>query len=72
MVNGLTVENCDMYLYFGSPVTSDGSVSFAVKTQATLKMPHVLKFASSIKKNNDLPFPIIKKDVSSMQLSCHH
>ena len=62
VVGSLVVEHCDKYVYLGSPFTSDGSVSSAVKTQATLKMPHVLKFVSFIKKNNDIPF-VVKKRV---------
>ncbi len=59
-VQGLVVEHCNMYVYLGSPFTSDGATSSAVKTQANLKMPHVLKFVSFIKKNNDVPY-IVKK-----------
>ncbi len=61
-VQGMVVEHCNMYVYLGSPFTSDGSTSSAVKTQANLKMPHVLKFVSFIKKNNDIPY-IVKKRV---------
>lgn len=56
LVNDIIVEHCNMYVYLGSPFTSDGSVSSAVKAHATLKMPHVLKFVSFIKKNDDIPY----------------
>ena len=56
VVNQLVVERCDMYVYLGSPFTSDGSTSSAVKAHANAKMPHVLKFVSFISKNNDVPF----------------
>ena len=62
LVNDMVVEHCNMYIYLGSPFTSDGSISSAVKTHASLKMPHVLKFVSFIKKNNDIPY-IVKKRV---------
>ena len=62
VVNDLITEKCDEYVYLGSPFTNTGSVSSAVKTQAALKMPHVLKFVSFIKKNNDVPF-VVKKRV---------
>ncbi len=61
-VQGMVVEHYNMYVYLRSPFTSDGSISSAVKTQANLKMPHVLKLASFIKKNNDIP-DIVKKRV---------
>ena len=41
LINDMVVEHCNMYVYLGSPFTSDGSVSSAVKTNATLKMPRV-------------------------------
>ena len=44
VVNGLVVKHCDSYVYLGSPFTSDGSPTSAVKVHARLKMPHVLKF----------------------------
>ena len=61
IVNDLIIGKCDRYVYLGSSVTSSGSVSSAVKTQAALKMPHVLKFVSFIKKNNDVPFAVKKR-----------
>ena len=62
IVNELVVEHCEMYIYLGSPFTSDGSVSSAVKVHANIKMSHVLKFVSFISKNNDVPF-VVKKRV---------
>ena len=61
-MQGMVVEHCNMYVYLGSPFTSDGATSSAVKIQANMKMPHVLKFVSFIKKNNDIPY-IVKKRV---------
>ena len=49
-VNELIVEQCTHYLYLGSPLTCDGSVSSAVKIHARNKLPHVLKFVSFLKK----------------------
>ena len=68
-VNDLIIEKCDEYVYLGSPFTSSGSVSSAVKTQAALKMPHVLKFVSFIKKNNDEPFVVKKRVFDAALLS---
>ena len=62
VVNDLITEKCDEYVYLGSPFTNTGSVSSAVKTQAALKMPHLLKCVSFIKKNNDIQF-MVKEEV---------
>ena len=51
-----------IYIYLGSPFTSDGSPSSAVKAHASIKMTHVNKFVSFLKKNNDIPF-IVKKRI---------
>lgn len=61
-VDGLVVDHCKSYVYLGSPFTCDGSVSTAVKEHARSKMCHVLKFASFIRRNNDVPF-IVKRRV---------
>ena len=60
VVDGIAVRHCDLYIYLGSPFTSDGSPSSAVKAHAKLKLPHVLKFVSFLRKNNDVPF-IVKR-----------
>ena len=52
---------CDHYIYLGSPFTSDGSISSAIKVRAQLKLCHALKFISFISKNNDVPFKIKRK-----------
>ena len=62
VVNGLTVEHCQTYVYLGSVFTSDGSVSSAVIAHASAKMSHALKFVSFINKNNNVPF-VVKKRV---------
>lgn len=49
-MGGWDVEWCDKYTYQGSPFTVDGCASSAVKTYATLKVVHVLKYVSFIKK----------------------
>ncbi len=61
VLNQLVVPHCNTYIYLGSPFTSDGSTSSAVKVHADLKMPHVLKFISFISKNIDVPFYVKKK-----------
>ena len=61
-VHRLVIKHCDIYTYLGSPFTSDGSISSAIKVHAQEKMAHFHKFISFIEKNNDLPF-IIKKRV---------
>ncbi len=60
--DGLTVTSCTSYVYLGSPFTSDGSVSSAVRMHAHTKMSHVIKFVSFVKKNNDVPF-VVKRRV---------
>lgn len=62
MVDGLEVKHCNSYVYLGSPFTSDGCTSSAVKAHANVKMSHVLKFVSFISKNNDVPF-VVKRRV---------
>ena len=62
LVNINMVKHCNKYVYLGSPFTSDGSVSPAVKAHATLKMPRMLKFVSFIKKSNDITC-VVKKRV---------
>ena len=62
VVGDLVVEHCDTYVYLGSPFTSDGSATSAVRVHANSKMSHVLKFVSFVTKNNDIPF-VIKKRV---------
>ncbi len=59
--NGLVVEQCDTYVYLGSPFTSDGSVPSAIRAHTRLKMPHILKFVAFISKNNDVPFAVKKR-----------
>ena len=61
-VDGLTVTSCTSYVYLGSPFTCDGSVSSAIKMHARIKMGHVIKYVSFVKKNNDVPF-IVKRRV---------
>ena len=62
MVDGLEVKHCNSYVHLGSPFTSDGCTSSAVKAHANVKMSHVLKFVSFISKNNDVPF-VVKRRV---------
>ncbi len=62
IVDDLMVEWCDMYVYLGSPFTSDGSVSSAVKAHAERKMKDINKFILFVKKNNDISF-LVKKRV---------
>ena len=61
-INDLSIKHCDLYTYIGSPFTSDGSVSSAVKAHAQEKIAHFYKFISFLSKNPDLPF-IIKKTI---------
>lgn len=61
VVDDLKVEHCDLYVYLGSPFSSDGSISSAVRAHARAKMPHVLKFVSFVNKNNDIPFFVKKR-----------
>ncbi len=55
-LHGMVVEHCNMYIYVGSPFTSDGSTSSTVKIQGNLKMPHVLKFVSFTNANKNIPY----------------
>ena len=61
VVGDLAVEYCDTYVYLGSPFTSDGSATSAVRVYADTKMPHVLEFVSFVNKNNDIPFVVMKR-----------
>ena len=49
-------------MYLGSPFTSDGSLSSAIKVHAKTKLSHVIKFVPFMKKNNDMPY-IVKRRV---------
>ena len=60
-LNELRIEHSSCYIYLGSPFTSVGSVSSAVKLHAKNNSCHV-KYVSFVKKNNDIPF-IVKKRV---------
>ena len=68
-VNGLLVRHCEHYIYLGSPFTSDGSISSSVRVHANKKMPHVLKFVSFMKKNNDIPFVVKRRVFEAALLS---
>lgn len=56
----IVVENCESYIYLGSPFTQDGKIQTAVKIQGKMKACHVLKYQSFIKKNCDFPFSVKK------------
>ena len=62
VVNSATIKHCNSYTYLGSPFTSDGLPSSAVKAHAQDKLSHFHKFIAFIEKNSDLPF-IIKKRI---------
>ena len=55
------VEHCERYTYLGSPFTVDGSVSTALRTHVECKMPHVAKYISCLKKNDDIPFHVKRR-----------
>ncbi|MPC81345.1 hypothetical protein E2C01_075955 [Portunus trituberculatus] len=59
-----------MYIYLGSPFTSDGSVSSALKVHAKTILSHVLKFVSFVKKNNVVPFVVKRRVFDAALLSC--
>ena len=61
-VNNLVIKHCDIYTYLGSPFTSDGSISSAIRIHTQEKMAHFHKFIAFLNKNSELPF-IIKKRV---------
>ena len=44
VINALTIKHCDLYTYLGSPFTSDGSTSSAIKAHAQEKIAHFFKF----------------------------
>ena len=60
--NNLSIKYCNMYIYLGSPFTSDGLLTSVVKAHAQEKMAHFHKFISFLDKNSDIPF-IVKKRV---------
>lgn len=67
-VDGMVISSCTHYVYLGSPFTSDGSVTSALRVHAKSKTGHVLKFVSFVKKNNDVPF-IVKRRVFDAALT---
>ena len=60
--NNLSIKHCDIYIYLGSPFTSDGLLTSVVKAHAQERMAHFHKFISFLDKNSDIPF-IVKKRV---------
>lgn len=44
ITNSLIIKHCDTYIYLGSPFTSDGSLSSAVKAHVQEKKSHFHKF----------------------------
>ena len=70
LVDDLVVEWCDKYVYLGSPFTADVSFSSsAVRAHATPNIPHVLKFVSFLKKNNDIPFFVKRRVLDAALMS---
>ncbi len=59
-VGEMVVEWCDSCTYLGSILLA---VSSAVASHASCKTAHVLKFASFLEKNGDVPF-YVKRRVS--------
>ena len=68
-VNNLVITHCDIYTYLGSPFTSDGSISSAIKIHAKEKMAHFHKFIAFLDKNYELPFVIKKRVFDACLLS---
>ena len=68
-VDELVIEHCTSYTYLGSPFTSDGSVSSAVKVHVKNKLCHVLKYVSFLKKNNDVPFIVKRRVLDAAMMS---
>ena len=62
IVDDLTVQHTDLYIYLGAAFTSDGGISSAVRAQMISKAKDFNKFISFLNKNNDLPF-ILKRKV---------
>ena len=60
-IKNLSIKHCDLYIYLGSPFTSDGTTSSAIKAHAQEKIAHFYKFILFLNKNSDVPF-IIKKE----------
>lgn len=68
-VDDLTVNPCNSYIYLGSPFTSDGSVTSAVKEHARNKLCQVIKYVNFVKKNNDVPFVVKKRVLDAALMS---
>ena len=49
VINNLSIQHCDIYIYLGSPFTSDGSLSSAVKSHVQEKMSHFHKFIAFLR-----------------------
>ena len=62
IINNLTIKHCDLYIYLGSPFTSDGYFTSAVKAHTQEKMAHFHKFIAFVEKHSDIPF-VVKKRV---------
>ena len=68
-INNLTIKHCDLYIYLGSPFTSDGSLTSVVKAHTLDKMAHFNKFIAFIEKNSDIPFLVKKRVFDACLLS---
>ena len=69
IINDLTIKHCDLYIYLGSPFTSDGTFTSAVKAHIQEKMAHFHKFIAFVEKNSDIPFVVKKRVFDACLLS---
>ena len=68
-VDDLVIQNCEEYNYLGCIFTQDGKADSTVKSHATAKQPHIMKFVSFLAKNVDFPFWVKRKVLEAALLS---
>ena len=67
--NGLLVEYCPVFIYLGAFITDDANCRHSIELHIEDKMKHVLKFASFLNRNPDLPFSMKKRVADACVLS---
>ena len=61
-VGNLVIKHCDLYIYLGSPITSDATYQSILEKQVENKMKQYVKFSIFLGGNPEFPF-MIKKGV---------
>ena len=69
ILGGLTVKYCSTYVYLGAFITDDASLHHSLQLHVESKMKHVLKLASFLHRNPELPFTMKKQVAEACVIS---